>query len=148
MVTVVVEPSARLFVAADAVNALDNEPAAINGDGVQLYVACGAVGGAWLLAPVPGGEDVVAQPIAGWGAGLTLTTRWQPTAAGYSLEARVSLPPVRGPLALDVIVNETAPGRARRRGQLVLSGAEQEFVYLRGDRHEARRLLRFTRSDV
>jgi hypothetical protein len=39
-------------------------------------------------------------------------------------------------IGLDVLVNETAPGRERRRGQLVLSGARGEFVYLRGDRHD------------
>ena len=74
--------------------------------------------------------------------------RWRPTSTGYTIEARVVLPPHGAPLALDVIVNETAPGRTRRRGQLVLSGARQEFVYLRGDRHDARRLLRFNRTDV
>jgi hypothetical protein len=42
-----------------------------------------------------------------------------------------------------VLVNESAPGRDRRRGQLVLSGARGEFVYLRADRHERERLLRF-----
>jgi hypothetical protein len=41
----------------------------------------------------------------------------------------------------DVLVNETAPGRERRRGQLVLSGAQGEFVYLRGDRHDSPRLI-------
>jgi hypothetical protein len=46
-----------------------------------------------------------------------------------------------------VIINETAPGRERRRGQLVLSGARGEFVYLRGDRHDdVARLLRFSLS--
>jgi hypothetical protein len=47
------------------------------------------------------------------------------------------------PVSLDVLVNETAPGRERRRGQLVLSGAHGEFVYLRGDRHDRNRLLPF-----
>jgi hypothetical protein len=45
---------------------------------------------------------------------------------------------------LDLIVNEKPPGRERRRGQLLLSGASGEFVYLRGDRHEVARLLRFS----
>jgi hypothetical protein len=49
----------------------------------------------------------------------------------------------RLPIELDVIVNETAPGRDRRRGQLVLSGAHGEFAYLAGDRHDPARLLRF-----
>lgn len=42
---------------------------------------------------------------------------------------------------LDVVINETTRERTRRRGQLVLSGANGEFVYLRGDRHDATRLL-------
>ena len=40
-----------------------------------------------------------------------------------------------------VIINETVRGRGRRRGQLVMSGARGEFVYLRGDRHAADRLV-------
>jgi hypothetical protein len=51
-------------------------------------------------------------------------------------------------VAADVIVNETVAERVRRRGQLVLSGAAGEFVYLRGDRHERARLLRFSLADV
>jgi hypothetical protein len=51
-------------------------------------------------------------------------------------------------VAADVIVNETVAERVRRRGQLVLSGAAGEFVYLRGDRHECARLLRFSLADV
>ncbi|HET9012705.1 MAG TPA: hypothetical protein VFN38_12860, partial [Gemmatimonadaceae bacterium] len=47
------------------------------------------------------------------------------------------------PFALDVVVNETAPGRERRRGQLVLSGGAGDFVYLRGDRHSMDRALDF-----
>jgi len=45
------------------------------------------------------------------------------------------------PDALDLIVNERPVGRERRRGQLVLSGARGEFVYLRGDRHDLERLI-------
>jgi hypothetical protein len=37
--------------------------------------------------------------------------------------------------------------RRRRRGQLVLGGAPGEFVYLRGDREERDRLVRFTVLD-
>ena len=50
-------------------------------------------------------------------------------------------------LGLDVLVNETAPDRERRRGQLVLSGARGEFVYLRGDRHDPARMLWFRFPD-
>jgi hypothetical protein len=145
---VLVEPSSRLFVAEGTENALDNEPAAINGDGVQLYLACGAVGGAWLLVPRAGSDTVWATPLTGWGAGLEVDARWRATAAGYQLDARVALPAECTTLALDLLINETTPGRLRRRGQLVLSGAQGEFVYLRGDRHDPDRLLRFTISDV
>jgi hypothetical protein len=147
-IAALVEPSSRLFVPAGTENALDNEPAAINGDGAQLYLACGAVGGAWLLVPQAAGDTVWISPLTGWGAGLAPVARWRATAAGYRLEVRVALPQDCTILALDLLINETAPGRARRRGQLVLSGAQGEFVYLRGDRHDPHRLLRFTISDV
>lgn len=148
VVDATVEPSSRLFVPEGAVNELDNEPAAINGDGVQLYLGCGDVEGAWLLVPRAGSDAVWSTPVTGWGAGLAVEAKWRPTSTGYRLAARVALPPGCTTMALDVLINETAPGRARRRGQLVLSGAEGEFVYLRGARHDRHRLLRFTIPDV
>jgi hypothetical protein len=51
------------------------------------------------------------------------------------------------PLAVDVIVNEMPRSRERRRGQLVMSGAEGEFVYLRGDRHDEERLVPLRTDD-
>jgi hypothetical protein len=147
-ITVVVAPSHRLFVPEQTVNTLDNEPAAINGDGVQLYVRCADSEGAWLLVPRVGGRTVAVQPIAGWNGGLIASAEWRPTSAGYELTARVALPRDCPMVELDLLVNETAPGRARRRGQLVLSGAKGEFVYLRGDRHDRRQLLRFRLSDA
>jgi len=133
----------RCFVAIDAENPLDNEPAQINGAGVQLYVVAGERKGGWLLVPDAASRDVGVLAIEGWEKGLTVSARWQPTALGYALVAEVALPAGTTEASLDVIVNETAPGRERRRGQLVLSGARGEFVYLRGDRHDSR-LLRFT----
>lgn len=147
-VSVTVESSHRLFVPAAAVNALDNEPAAINGDGVQLYIACGTVGGAWLLVPDSETAAVTAHPISGWGSGLAVRAQWRSTPGGYVLDARIAMPPACTKPALDLIVNETAPGRTRRRGQLVLSGGQGEYVYLRGDRHDPGRLLRFTMPDA
>lgn len=147
-IAVTVSPSHRLFVPADAVNALDNEPAAINGDGVQLYLTCGDRGGAWLLVPLEGGDDVTAHRLTGWGSGIDVDARWHPADDGYAIDARVALPRGCTTLSLDLLVNETGPGRVRRRGQLVLSGADGEFVYLRGDRHDPRRLLRFTLPDA
>jgi len=138
----------RCFVPIDAENPLDNEPAAINGAGMQLYVVAGVTKGGWLLVPDPGSRDVGVLAIEGWDKGLMVSARWQPTESGYAIVAEVALPAGTTEASLDVIVNETAPGRERRRGQLVLSGARREFVYLRGDRHEVARLLRFTIADA
>jgi hypothetical protein len=44
-------------------------------------------------------------------------------------------------IALAVTINEITPGRERRRGQLVLGGAEGEWVYLRGDRDDPSKLI-------
>ncbi|MDP9176532.1 MAG: heparinase II/III-family protein [Gemmatimonadota bacterium] len=136
----------RCFVAVDAENPLDNEPAAINGAGVQLYVVAGERKGGWLLVPDPSSRNVTVHEIEGWEKGLRVSAGWEPTESGYALVAEVALPTGTTEASLDVIVNETAPGRERRRGQLVLSGARGEFVYLRGDRHDAARLLRFSLS--
>jgi len=136
----------RCFVAVDAENPLDNEPAAINGAGVQLYVVAGERKGGWILVPDAESRDVGVLAIEGWEKGLTVSAQWEPTASGYAIVAEVALPAGTTEAALDVIVNETAPGRERRRGQLVLSGARGEFVYLRGDRHDVSRLLRFSLS--
>ncbi|MEO8561919.1 MAG: heparinase II/III family protein [bacterium] len=160
MVTVAVEPTQRVvvftievprserrFVPIDAENLYDNEPAAINGDGVQLYVIAGEARGGWLMVPVTETKQVGIRPIDDWARGLEVTATWNPLPHGYRLVARVTLPSAISEIAADVIVNEAASGRDRRRGQLVLSGAAGEFVYLRGDRHEPERLLRFSLAD-
>ncbi|HEY2067271.1 MAG TPA: heparinase II/III family protein [Gemmatimonadaceae bacterium] len=147
-VEVTVPDSARRFVPIDAENALDNEPAAINGDGVQLYVAIDGQRAGWLLVPDPRSADVAMRPIDGWRGDIELHASWRPTNGGYTLAVRIRLPANRHELGLDVIVNEIGPVRDRRRGQLVLSGAAGEFVYLRGDRHDAERLLHFALPDV
>ena len=138
----------RCFVAIGAENPLDNEPAAINGAGVQLYIAAGERKGGWLLVPDASSRNVTVHEIEGWQKGLSVSAMWEPTESGYALVAEVALEAGTTEAALDVIVNETAPGRERRRGQLVLSGARGEFVYLRGDRHDVARLLRFTIADA
>jgi hypothetical protein len=147
LVEVSVPRSERIFVAPGVENPLDNEPASINGDGVQLYVTAAGASGGWLLVPDVGTPSVHLLPIEGWNGGLALDAAWSATAQGYAVSARVHLPPGVAEAGIDLIVNETAPGRARRRGQLVLSGARGEFVYLRGDRHDPVRLLRISLAD-
>ncbi len=144
----VTTPSPR-FVPADAVNPYDNEAPDINGDGVQFYVRTEDNGGAWVLVPDPAGKAgaVRTRPIEGWGSLKLSRTAWRRTREGYELRAEVVLRPVLevgSEVALDVLVNDAGAGRERRRGQLILSGPDGEFVYLRGDRHDPARLLHFT----
>lgn len=134
------------FVLRDAVNPYDNEQPDIDGDGVQLYVRGTVGGGAWILVPEETGA-VRVRALPGWGGGAAPDVRWRRTPEGYEL--RAELPLVSGapgsgtiPIALDVLVNETAGDRERRRGQLVLSGGG-DWLYLRGDRHDPARLLPF-----
>jgi hypothetical protein len=139
-----------VIVPPEATNPYDNEHADINGHGVQLYVRTFVAGGAWLLRPDPNRSAANARSLDGWGSLDLKSATWAKTSPGFEIRARVALPPLpaefqRGayPVSLDVLVNETVPGRERRRGQLVLSGAQGEFVYLRGDRHDASRLVPF-----
>ncbi|HEU4721347.1 MAG TPA: heparinase II/III family protein [Gemmatimonadaceae bacterium] len=134
----------RRFVPVDAENPFDNDPAAIHGDGVQLYVDAGDRAAGWLLVPVAGGETVGRRVAEGWPDSLPIDATWRSSSAGYGLTMEVELPSDLAEVGVDVLVNEIAPDRARRRGQLVLSGARGEFVYLRSDRHDRDRLLRFT----
>lgn len=131
----------RHFAAADATNEYDNEPADTMAAGVQLFLKHGVKKGGWMLVPVPDTKDVRVRVIPGWSdLAEAPTATWDPTAAGYRLHIGVPLAEKRD-VELDVLVNESTAGRARRRGQLVLSGAEGEFVYLRGDRHDEKRLV-------
>mgnify|MGYP002780120501 CR=1 FL=1 len=135
---------------ADAENPLDNERAEVNADGVQLHL--GAPGeprwrAAWLLVPEPG---AIAPRVIGLEPGTPAlrAAAWHPTHEGYTLRVEVPaalLDTLAGPdgtVALDLLVNERPPERQRRRGQLVLSGAEGAFVYLRGDRQDPGRAWR------
>ena len=143
-VRVRVAPSGLVFVPVATENPLDNEPAAINGDGVQLYMIAGDQHGGWLLVPRADSSEVEQRAVDGWAGTLRVRATWQAVTDGWELLATIELPASTIEFAIDVLVNETVRGRARRRGQLVLSGADGEFVYLRGDRHDPARLLRFT----
>jgi heparinase II/III-like protein len=136
-----------VFVLADAVNRYDNEPPDINGDGLQVYLRAPQASGAWVLVPEPGGSSVRVRPVPGWGDLPPPRASWRRTEKGFAMRLAVpldeSVARAKTAIELDVIVNETAPGRERRRGQLVLSGAAGEFAYLAGDRHDPARLLPF-----
>jgi hypothetical protein len=135
----------RQFAAPDSTNPLDNEHADTMGSGLQLYIRTPEGSGAWMLVPEPDGGRVRVRPITGWGTGTQPKARWRERQSGYEIRVEVSLPDAvvgsEYPVDVDVIVNETTSQRERRRGQLVMSGARGEFVYLRGDRHDPAQLI-------
>jgi hypothetical protein len=136
-----------VFASAGSDNPLDNEHPDVNSDGVQLHgPRC-----SWLLVPEQDVPNVRITPRQGAASAPRISARWRPEPAGYSMRiaAPVSafLDPVDGML-LDVIVNEVPLGRERRRGQLVLSGGRDEWVYLRGDRQPSSHLLVVTVGDA
>jgi len=137
-ITVDVRNSERTFVLGDALNAFDNEHPDVNGDGVQLYVETTNGVAARMLVPEHGAGAVRIRPIESGALPLELSATWSETESGYRIAIAL---PAAGVMAIDIIVNEKPTGRERRRGQLVMSGAAREFVYLRGDRHEQSRLV-------
>lgn len=133
------------FAPRDAANPLDNEQADTMAAGLQLYVRSPHGGGAWMLVPEPGGSTVRVREIAGWGGLAGPRGEWRPWGQGWEARVELELPGLASQqeydVDVDLLINETVSGRERRRGQLVASGADGEFVYLRGDRHDPRRLL-------
>jgi hypothetical protein len=115
---------------------LDNEPSDIHSDGVQCYVMLDDWQG-WLAVPVPGSSDVRVSPVRGLAsAGARVEGKWCTMEGGYALVLEVDAGHalVEGEeLLVNVVVNEMAPGRMRRSGQLALAGGGG-WVYLRGDR--------------
>lgn len=150
VVDVHVDADDPVFVPRDAVNDLDNEAADINGHGIQVYFADARSHGGWVIVPEAGQTGARVRCIPGWDRHAAPRAEWRRVPGGFEVRARIGVggaartdvaPP--GEFALDVIVNDAARGRERRRGQLVLSGAADEFAYLRGDRHDPARLLPF-----
>ncbi len=148
VVDVNVRTGELVFVPANATNPYDNENADVNGHGVQLYLRTFLDAGAWMIVPEQGTTAARVRPLEGWGTLALRDATWAKTEDGFSVRVRMALPAMPpeypkgvNPVSIDVIVNETAPGRERRRGQLVLTGAQDEFVYLRGDRHDPSRLV-------
>ncbi len=113
----------------------------LNGAGLQLYLRTTETQAGYVIVPVAGTADVSIRGIDGWEGPVQVRGTWQPTEGGYTVDLHVTH---NGPsLSLDLIVNEEPVGRERRRGQLVLSGGEGDFIYLRGDRPDASRLIPF-----
>jgi Heparinase II/III-like protein len=146
-VSVTVPRSDLAFAPRNAENPYDNEPADVNGDGVQLYARIGGGVVAWTLVPEPGGNHVRVRSIGGAGGRTIANPRatWERAGHGYRVDIDLD---ARQLTAIDVIVNEMPRGRQRRRGQLVLSGGRGEFVYLRGDRQEDSRLVPIEWADA
>ncbi|HJU72339.1 MAG TPA: heparinase II/III family protein, partial [Gemmatimonadaceae bacterium] len=138
-----VEKKPVWFAPARAENPLDNEHPDVNSDGIQVHIGEWM----WLLVPEEPAPNVrVTLRRSGKPQAPRLSARWRATPAGYSMRITLPLEPIAnsdGAFSVDVIVNEISPGRERRRGQLVLSGARGEWIYLRGDRQDATRFLRF-----
>jgi hypothetical protein len=129
---------------------LDNEPDDIHSDGVQVYLSDSTVPGGdlphwgYLVVPVPGGAGIRTRVVSDAGGDAQdVRGAWRTTSDGYCVTLALHWPEgllthVGGRVGFDVIVNEMAPGRERRVGQLVWSGGGG-WVFLRGDRQDPRR---------
>jgi hypothetical protein len=142
------------FAAPRQENPLDNEDPDINSDGVQLYVHLpdSHAYASWLLVPVPSSQEVRIRARESAGSPPALDADWRPTPEGYGIRCRLTRGPrglgVDRDLMVNVVVNEMPPDRERRRGQLVATGGGGEWVYLRGDREDTRRMLAFEIVDA
>jgi hypothetical protein len=120
-----------------AENRLDNEHPEVNADGVQWYL--GRTAGGWAMAglvlPAAGPGVPHRRLVSGEWPLPECHPRSTPTGWAVRLAWPLEQLPRDGdglvPVAL--VVNERPPQRARRRGQLVLTGGGG-FGYLRGDR--------------
>lgn len=136
-----------------AVNPLDNEDPDINSDGVQLYLDVPGANAtaSWILVP-EAAPTVRITPRELRGAVPPLTATWRLTPDGY--QVRCGFPRGAQGLGVDrhfrlnVVINEISRQRERRRGQLVATGSDGEWVYLRGDREDPRRMLSFEIPDA
>jgi hypothetical protein len=150
VITVEVRKRDVVFRSANAPDpALDNEHPDIHSDGVQLYLLTPewSAMAAWLAVPERESGLVRLRAVDGSYVGVPIAASWQERDGGYALSFRLPLSalgeaPVL-PVWLDVLVNDMAPDRQRRRGQLALSGGHGGYVYLQGDRQSPHRLLPF-----
>ncbi len=153
--------SAPHFSDPDARNDMDNERAEINADGVQLHLVLPGMAtpaeplptAAWLIVPLSNGELRVI-PLDPLGRTIPISACWSLSDGGYEVQLQLRTRALTengdGPVnvGIGVVVNESMLGRERRRGQLVLGGARGEYVYLRGERHDAARCLPFLLPDA
>lgn len=149
MITIDVRKAPLVFRSGDAEDPrLDNEYPDIHSDGVQLHLWPDVTTAplAWLVVPVEPSATVRVHVPDGARRDVPLGASWQRTATGYALALRVPMDALatarHGVVAMQLVINDMAPGRERRRGQLVLSGGAGEWVYLRGDRESPARALR------
>lgn len=143
------KPEPLSFAPARERNELDNEPPDINSDGLQIHLASvepGSPASSWLLVPERNDARV---RVRGSDGAPRIEASWQATATGYALRCEIPLTAEmrHGGFDLDLIVNEISPDRERRRGQLVLSGADGEWIYLRGDRQPRESFVPFVLGD-
>ncbi|MBK8249581.1 MAG: heparinase II/III family protein [Gemmatimonadetes bacterium] len=142
-----------VFAPPRAANPLDNEDPDINSDGIQLYLDVPGANatGSWILVP-EAQPHVRITPREMRGAVPPLTATWRLTPDGY--QVRCGFPRGAQGLGVDrhfrlnVVINEISRQRERRRGQLVATGSDGEWVYLRGDREDPRRMLSFEIPDA
>ena len=134
----------RLATAPDP--ALDNEHPDIHSDGVQLYLLGRGWDrpASWVIVPEDPQPRVRSRAVDGSRVDVPLTAGWSRETQGYAMRFEIPLDVLGAgrevPIALDVIVNDMAIGRVRRRGQLALSGGG-DWIYLQGDRQSPARFL-------
>lgn len=119
-------------------NPLDNEHPDINSDGLQLHLHSALLGEArWIVVPdgAHGARITARTPAAQQLTLRAVSVAVTPT--GWTATLSLALDPdTRARFHLAVLVNEIAPDRERRRGQLVMGGARDRRAYLVGDRHD------------
>ncbi|MEK6767461.1 MAG: hypothetical protein AABY85_00590, partial [Gemmatimonadota bacterium] len=116
---------------------LDNENPDAHSDGFQVYLERTMFYG-WLV--VPDADDrsrVRVRAVRGTDAEVEMVVEgaWMPTARGYRATVAIELPEeALDEFGFDLYVNRARPGRERRVGQMVWSGARGTRLYLAGDR--------------
>jgi hypothetical protein len=123
---------------------LDNEHPDIHSDGVQLHLWSEGwrEPAAWLAIPERDFARTRVRQISGGPEAPAIGASARETTGGYELRFAIPRDALSPTIALDVLVNDMSPNRQRRRGQLVLSGARGDRVYLRGDRQPLELFIR------